>query len=193
MTPETFTTRVEVLLSLMFFVWFVYGRWQQLIVDVTRHELFKIRNRIFLMAADGKISFTSTQYKELRETFNGLIRYAHKITFPRLMAMSIANHYERPKRLKVTEILGSIEDDAVRHALEMEWRKAADFVSLGTFLRSPMLLLVTVVLAPFSPFLTVIVMLDRQRYQVRYKNVRHSIERGIDHEVWHSQPVLKPA
>ena len=186
MTPAIFFTRIEIIASIAFLVWFVYGRWQQLITDVTRHELFKIRHRIFLMAADKKVSFTSPQYIELRETFNGLIRYSHTITLPRVAALYLMQKYEPPKRIRIAEILRQIEDVDVRHAFETEWRKAADFVALAIFLRSPALILVAVILTPILPLLSVIAILDRQNLKVRYKSVRNTVEHGLELEACRS-------
>jgi hypothetical protein len=189
MTPQIFFARIETLLAIAFFVWFAYGRWQQLVIDVTRHELFKIRHRIFLMAADKKLDFNSAAYKELRETFNGLIRFCHVMTAPKMVAIYATRRYNAPQRMRMTELLGKFENTGTRQIIESEWRKAADFVSLSMLLRSPILLFVLVIATPLLPLLSVVLILNRQRVRKSYRSmIRNTVERGIELEVCHSQP-----
>lgn len=180
MTPAAFFTRIELLAAIAFFVWFVYDRWQQTVVDVTRHELFKIRHHVFLMAADGKIPFDSPEYSAIRESFNGLIRFSHKMTFPRLLAFWIASPVqEEERRQTITEVISRVKDGEVRHALEKQWRKAGDFLLLGIWLRSPALLAISVIMTPFLPIFGLVLVMDRHSYRNRYKVVRSQMERSI--------------
>lgn len=184
MTPAIFFSRIVILGSIAFFIWFIFGPWQQLVIDVTRHELFKIRHRVFLMAADGKLDFRSTQYRELRDTFNSLIRFSHKITFPSMVAVAIARRWEKPGKIRIAEIISQIADHDLRRSLEREWRKATDFVALGTFLRSPTLFLTAIVLAPLLPLLSVLMILDRHTMRNRYHAVKSTVEHGIELEAY---------
>ena len=132
MTREIFFGRIEFLIGIGLLAWFVYRLWQRLIIDIARHELFKIRNTIFLMAADGELDFNSAEYRDIREVFNGLIRYCHTLTFPKIMA---ALFLLKPRRNQIAEILSRIDDKKLRTKLEAEWRKAAEILSLSLTLQ----------------------------------------------------------
>ena len=54
-------------------------------VDLLRQRLFAIRDELFDFAADGGISFDDPVYRGLRDEINSFIRFAHKITFSRLV------------------------------------------------------------------------------------------------------------
>lgn len=185
MTLEVFFARIEVLASVAFFIWFLYGFWQQTVVSVTRHELFKIRHRLFIMAADGKISFDSPEYGEMRKSINSMIRFCHMITLPRVVAVAFAMWTapeQQKRRQPLTVVLSKVKDEALRKTLEGQWRKASDFVLLGIFLRSPVLLLLVVPVVVLSPLLSLLFILDRQDIKSRYKVVRSTVERGIELE-----------
>lgn len=185
MTPEIFFNGLELMVVVAFFIWFIYGPWQQTVISVTRHELFKIRHRLFLMAADGKLSFDSPEYGEMRKSINSLIRFCHMITLPRVVAMAFSmwvapDSFKRRQTLAM--VLAKVPDEGLRRALEAQWRKASDFLLLSIFLRSPVLLLLALPLAVLFPVLSVIVILDRQTFKSRYKVVRSTVERGIELE-----------
>jgi hypothetical protein len=55
------------------------------LLDRLRQKLFAIRDELFDFAADGGIGFGEPVYRELRNDLNGLILFAHKMTFLRLL------------------------------------------------------------------------------------------------------------
>jgi hypothetical protein len=64
---------------------FFYGPWQRAAEDVTRQFLFERRARLFVLACDGKLSFQSEAYKNARVMMNAYIRFAHDLSWSRLM------------------------------------------------------------------------------------------------------------
>jgi hypothetical protein len=60
-------------------LWFYFIKEQR--VDAFREQLFTIRRDLFLLAANGEISFDSRPYIELRYLINGMLRFGHHITF----------------------------------------------------------------------------------------------------------------
>lgn len=54
-------------------------------VDRIRHELFVLRDEMFMYAMQGGISFEDQAYRMLRNKINALIRYAHTVTFTRIV------------------------------------------------------------------------------------------------------------
>jgi hypothetical protein len=84
-----------ILLWLLFF----FG-WRPYRIDNVREKLFQLRNELFLLAADGAISFDDPAYRMLRERLNAVIRFAHTITLTRsvlfaLQADEVPNLRER--------------------------------------------------------------------------------------------------
>jgi hypothetical protein len=54
-----------------------------------RQEIFELRDELFDYAAAGNIRFGDPAYRLLRQSMNGYIRYAHKLTFFRLCMITI--------------------------------------------------------------------------------------------------------
>ncbi len=145
MTPSVFWDRMEFLVGIVLLAWFFYRPWRRLIVDISRHELLKIRDAIFLMAADGELDFNSQQYQDIREAFNGFIRYCHTFTLSKIIA---AFFLLRHKRNPIAETLGQIKDEKLRTKLEAKWHEAAQISVISLMLRSPVLLLTMMATLP---------------------------------------------
>lgn len=56
-------------------------------IDKFRQEMFAVRDDLFDYAARGEISFNHPAYIQLRNLANGLIRFAHRMTLWRILAM----------------------------------------------------------------------------------------------------------
>lgn len=56
-----------------------------LLLNILRQRLFEIRDDLFDFAADGGIEFTNPVYQELRTDINNMIRFAHKLSFARMI------------------------------------------------------------------------------------------------------------
>ena len=54
-------------------------------IDALRDRLFAVRERLFDFAASGNVSFDNPAYTRLRTLINGLIRFAHRLTFTRFL------------------------------------------------------------------------------------------------------------
>jgi hypothetical protein len=54
-----------------------------------RQEIFELRDELFDYAAEGNIRFGDPAYRLLRQSLNGYIRYAHKLTFFRLCMIAL--------------------------------------------------------------------------------------------------------
>lgn len=65
-----------------------YGPWQVLWADVARQLIFERRNLIFNFAQCGELDFKSTEYRDIRNSLNLMIRFAHQATLPRLLFIS---------------------------------------------------------------------------------------------------------
>jgi hypothetical protein len=58
--------------------------WKELRLDSLRDKLFGLRHELFMLAASKRIPFDDPTYKILRDLINGMIRFAHKLSFSRL-------------------------------------------------------------------------------------------------------------
>ena len=74
---------------------FVCIFWKEYCLDVFRHNLFALRDELFIYAGGGKISFQHPAYRMLRDRMNSSIRYGHELTLSRLLlAMVMVPHKE---------------------------------------------------------------------------------------------------
>jgi len=75
----------------IWFLWYYFLKPQR--VDSFREELFALRERLFDLAADGVVSFDHPAYAQLRLLINGMIRFAHRITFPMMVVAATQGRY----------------------------------------------------------------------------------------------------
>lgn len=54
-------------------------------IALARHDLFRQRDALFDIAADGHVGFDHPGYKAAREMLNGFIRYAHDLSLTQLI------------------------------------------------------------------------------------------------------------
>jgi hypothetical protein len=64
---------------------FWYYLWKPQRIDIVRQKLFALRSKLFDVAADGVVSFDDPAYTQLRLLLNGMIRFAHRASFPALV------------------------------------------------------------------------------------------------------------
>jgi hypothetical protein len=61
-----------------------YGPWQAICTDWARQIIFESRDELFDMARSGQLDFNSNEYRTIRKSLEGLIRYAHDLTIIRV-------------------------------------------------------------------------------------------------------------
>ncbi|MHB1512883.1 MAG: hypothetical protein ACYCTF_12740 [Acidiferrobacter sp.] len=71
----------------LWWLWFVGYR--DYLVDRTRQDLFRLRDRLFDRAAAGEIGFDVEAYKVTRATLNGMIHYAHELSVLRVLLTAL--------------------------------------------------------------------------------------------------------
>ena len=87
-------------------VWLPLGPRQRLVVDTLRQNLFERRDQLFLIAANGHLSFDSEEYRALRERLNLLIRYCDAATWPHLFAVVLVDRSRPVRRNEILELAG---------------------------------------------------------------------------------------
>lgn len=79
---------ISIVLTIVFLIWF-YGPWQNTCTDYARQIIFEQRDKLFDIAASGRMPFDSKEYKMLRASLNAVIRFAHEATLPRMLYLYI--------------------------------------------------------------------------------------------------------
>ncbi len=126
----------------------LYGLWQSFMVDATRQRLFQIRDEIFDKAADGVIAFNSPEYIAVRGLLNSMIRHCHDFTWLQfLLAIKLAHRLPTPAK-PLQEMLERIENIELKGLLKTKVRDASLYMIAMAWLRSPLILLATVIIIP---------------------------------------------
>ena len=96
--------------------------WAGFRLDEFRQSVFVVRDELFDFALAGKIAFDHPAYKLLRQSMNGFIRYAHQLTWFRLVCN--VTRWQLLGEGKVftwadqwEAALGTIENENVKRAL----------------------------------------------------------------------------
>lgn len=93
------------LLGIWFLLFWLYPDYR---LDAFRSEMFSLRDKLFDDASSGKISFSHPAYQMLRNTMNGYLRSAQRLTPLRFM-------------LTTRELLR--DDRKNKYSFEKEWQK----------------------------------------------------------------------
>ena len=149
MTPETFVDVAEVLVAIVVLLWFFSRQWRVFLTDVSRHHYFTLRERLFLMAADGRIEFSNAAYRDLRHKLNVHIRFAHTDTVERFITIAMHGplHGRSPESQRLRDSIGVLEDAAVKSDLQKIFQTANDVRISHMVASSPVLCLLAVVIA----------------------------------------------
>jgi hypothetical protein len=103
------------LATLIAFACLFYGPWQAVCTDAARQLIFERRDALFDLARAGQLDFASPEYKAVRRIMEGMIRYAHELTWVRLWFLSrISVEHESP----LMNVIGSIKDPLTKEKVE---------------------------------------------------------------------------
>jgi hypothetical protein len=98
------------LVALIAFAVLFYGPWQETCSDFARQLIFEQRNRLFDLAMAERMDFKSEEYRRIRRRLNGMIRFAHRLTWPRLVVLSLEGDEEHAAELTIADLIKPIED-----------------------------------------------------------------------------------
>ena len=113
-----------------------YGPWQGLCVEFCRQIIFEQREKLFDLAADGRMDFRSEEYRHLRDFLNKSIRFSHDLTFWRFIAnQALLRDFPRPDPSTVSVAL-SIEDRQVQKEALSIVSKTSDALLLSMSAKS---------------------------------------------------------
>lgn len=89
---------------LFYFIWYI--GYKNYFIDLRRHELFQLRNRLFNYALENNIAFDHPAFVDRWKEINGAIKYSHEIHlifFTALMDIFIYNNKTETEYLKRRE------------------------------------------------------------------------------------------
>lgn len=164
MNAEQIAIAVENLILLGFLLWLLYGPWQETVTAILRSNLFKIRDEIFDMAADGRgLSFDDPAYQQIRQSINGMIRHACLFTWPRFLLLALLLPPESPN--SIDSSFDQIEDPGARKRIRKLMDQAYEVVVGTMLLRSPVFMIVLMLL---GPLLMIKLLMDRAALKRHY-------------------------
>jgi hypothetical protein len=89
MTANALVLTLESTSALVLFALLVFWLIPNYRVDSFRQQVFAVRDDLFDYARSGKIDFGHPAYRLLRQSANGFLRYAHRLTFYRVVVTSV--------------------------------------------------------------------------------------------------------
>ncbi len=109
---------IQTALGLLGLWFFVFYFWRDYRVDAFRDHVFSIRERLFLYAAQGGVSFSDPAYTILRYRMNVVLRYAHQFSLTRfLLAVIHPSPARNSEHARFEMALQRLSSDATRAKL----------------------------------------------------------------------------
>jgi hypothetical protein len=136
---------IVTLFVLLLFACLFYGPWQAVCTDLARQLVFERRDRLFDLAASNRLAFDSEEYRKIRLTLEGMIRFAHSLTWPRLLMILLFRRrtLDRDSTPRIAETIASIKDATVR-------KQVFDLVAEATTSLVVMMMLKSIFIAPIA-------------------------------------------
>ncbi len=159
MMEHYIVNNLQNLILLLIGIYIFYSAWQDWLTSYLRQKVFEVRDYLFLQAADKKIDFQSKEYVIIRNFLNGTIRFSHRLTWLNLIyyyylfnKFGLVDEVKRNKEIDVENAINNIKN----HELKIELRQKMDNITtmliLTIYLKSPLLIFVTLVLIPILIF-----------------------------------------
>lgn len=147
MDLSVIVTMFQATTSLILLLIVLLGLWPHLRLDQFRQDMFAVRDELFDYAASGKIHLDHPAHRLLRQSMNGFIRFAHQLTFFRIVILALAwSFLKNPPQFewnkKWNSALKSISDEQVQKDLIGFHIRASELVLKRIVFGSPLLMLV---------------------------------------------------
>lgn len=131
----------------LYLLWFLlFFCFRSYRLDFVRDQLFQVRNELFDYAATGAISFDAPAYWMLRQRLNGLLRFAHTMTFVRLVIALLVPEGWKRARVVTEKWYSELQHvtPGVRGKLLDFDRRAGQIVAKHVLTGSPILLSIAI-------------------------------------------------
>jgi hypothetical protein len=100
---------------------FWYYLWRPQRVDAFRQKLFALRTELFDLGANQVVPFDDDAYTQLRLMINGMIRFAHQVSFPTLLVvMAQSKHAPSDPLLAWKKNVQKLPEDARKQLLAVQ-------------------------------------------------------------------------
>jgi len=116
---NTIAEALVALVALAAFLLFFYGPWQRTVEDLARQIIFERRAQLFALAQSGRLSFESDSYRMPRLMLNAYIRYAHDLSWPRLLFQKIFFSKKSKFSTQLVNAVNKIEDNNTALAVKL--------------------------------------------------------------------------
>ena len=127
---------INTVLIIFMIIWFLYGPYQQNLMNIFRQKFFDIRNRLFLDLPHDDTC------RDLREYFNIQIRFMHKISLWRIIFVGMfiykTNHIANEE---IVNLLDKISKHQNSEKLLKLLNRSHHYLTLFVLLRSPLILI----------------------------------------------------
>lgn len=159
MNEQILISSLAALITLAIGYFFFYVVWQRYVVDVTRQQLFELRDQLFDLAAEGKLDFQSDTYKALRSIFNASIRFAHEADWIHFLVFYVtatlnAKGLIYKSAMQIPHLVSHVADDKVRAEVQSIITKMHLTLAWHVYRRSLVLLPLGLMLVVFAALLT---------------------------------------
>ena len=112
---------LHITLGVLLFVvwWFYFYFYKTYCIDLTRSELFSLRDKLFLLACEERLKFNSKEYGMTRVLINGMIRFLHCLSLSRLFLSCFFEKKHHPQghynfNKKYQNVINSLDRDTFR-------------------------------------------------------------------------------
>jgi len=151
---KTLSLLLQSCVCIAFLVVVLVKPWSTARLDAFRQRIFALRDELFDYAADGNVSFDEPAYRLLRQSMNGMIRYAHQITFFRVIMtmVEVELMIHTPKSNWSEEWRRAVEnipDPDVRSRLQLFHSRSMQLFANRLVMGSVFLLALVIVAFPF--------------------------------------------
>lgn len=146
---------IEALISILLCVALVLlslGPWRDWCTAMARQVIFEKRDAIFDLAADGKLDFTSSEYRTIRSSLETIIRFAHELTLTRFAFLGgyMDAHRSKASVPELRIALEALGDDDTAKAVKRYVYEAQRAMIIMMVAKSPLALLAGAVVALVS-------------------------------------------
>lgn len=119
------------------------------LVDSLRQRIFAIRRKAFFLVADGRVQATDPEYVATDMYLSGLLRFAERFTFTRLItSMTIYDYHNRDRNMALFKMPVS-DDTNVSLALRRIRTQATERLLVHIFETSPLAWMAVLLSLPF--------------------------------------------
>ena len=133
--------------TLLWLAW--HCLWRKSCQERFRQNLFDLRDELFDLALDGKVSFTDHAYVQLPSNINGMIRFSHLMSVTRLFTFIVFQRYvgdlsEHTENFKAA--LSQVRGKDAKKALEQIYGRMREQTLKHLYIASPHILVMVPVL-----------------------------------------------